>query len=134
MGLECLGRGVRRIPVFLMMMFGLALPASAFELRTGSVLKCGRDLHLYVGSITPFVDDLVAVHVQMFLAEKPLAGHLPFDPNALKRCKLSKLPVGVSFAKDAFEGGFSEWKLAKGGIFTLSPVEVRKMINQMTGG
>ncbi len=45
-------------------------------------------------------------------------GHLPFDAAALA-ASLDQV-VGSQAPPDAFEGGYQQWKAAKGGVFTIS--------------
>jgi hypothetical protein len=113
------------------MLTSLASGASAVELQEGNRIKCAGNLLLEVGRIEPIKTGESGIHVQMFHKDEVFAAHLPFSDAALKGCKPVENNSQPSFERESFLGGFETWSKEEGGIFSISPREVKKLIEQL---
>jgi len=87
-----------------------------------------------IGRVEPWGGDRIAVSVSIVDVPNPQGGvtvisHVPFDKTALAGSVDKLVATGVS-PDPGFEGGYKQWRDAKGGIFTISVEKAIEIVFQ----
>src|SRR3569832_1018292 len=85
------------------------------------------DIRIVIGRIEPFVKDKTAVSISVFNVPCPpqagckttVVAHAPFDANTLAD-SVDKLVSTAAQPAPQFEGGYANWMLVFGGVFSVS--------------
>jgi hypothetical protein len=135
---------IKQLAVVLLLCVAANTAATAWD---APVFKVGQmwaiknsDIEIVVGRVEQFGSGKTAVSVSVFNVPCPpeagckttVVGHAPFDSDALAG-SIDKLLSTDAKPAPQFEEGYTNWKAAKGGVFTVPVSTLPKLLFQATG-